>query len=257
MIDFKHSGFISDIFYALPAIKKACEMNNESAVLHLEVNIENPDKNKPGHPYTEFRLVKEEVDLIKPLLVSQNYIDDVVVFDGDYEKINVDLDLFRTQPINFSGGSLPRYYFSMMGVSESLETPTLSVKSNERYNNKIVISRSLIYQNKNVDWSVLNKFENTKFVFLGSYREYKEISAIVRNVIHVDVKNYLEAAEIIKGSSLFIGNQNMYFSIAEQLKVKRLLEVCPYTPNVVPSGGENYDVHYSKLLEFLIDKHIK
>lgn len=256
MIDFKHSGFATDILYALPAIRKVCEMNDEKAVLHLETNVDNVDKDKPGHPYSPFKLMDEEVTLLKGLLVDQDYIEDVVIFDGDLSKINVDLDLFRTQPINFSSGNISRYYFSMAGISDSLEKPVLETKSNERYNNRIVISRSLIYQNKNVDWRVLNDFEDVKYYFLGSNMEFKDISTKLKNVIHVQPKDYREAAEIIKGSSLFIGNQNMYYAIAESLKVKRLLEVCPYTSNVVPSGGENYDVHYTELLKFLIGKHL-
>lgn len=256
MIDFKHSGFVSDILYSLPTIKKVCEMNNDKAVLHLEINIDNPDKDKPGHPYSPFKLMEEEVKMLRPLLLSQDYIEDVVVFDGDLNKVNVDLDLFRTQPINFSGGNISRYYFSMTGISESLEKPTLSIEANERFNNRIVISRSLIYHNKNVDWRVLNEIKDVKYYFLGSHMEFKDISTKLDNVSHVDCKNYKEVASVIKGSSLFIGNQNMYYAIAEQLKVKRMLEICPYTPNVVPSGGENYDIHYTELLKFLINKHL-
>jgi len=257
MIDFKHSGFVSDIIYALPAIRKACNINDEQANLHLEVNIPNDDKDKPGHPYSPFRLIKEEVDMLKGLLESQDFINSVEVFDGDLSKINVDLDLFRQQPINYSSGDISRYFFSMMGVSDTLELPSLNVKTNERFNNRIVISRSLIYQNKNVDWTVLNNFKDVEFYFIGSNMEFKDISTRVKNVKKVAFKDYNEVAKIIKGCSLFIGNQNMFYSIAESLKVKRLLEVCPYVSNVIPSGGENYDIHYTKLMEFLIEKHLK
>lgn len=256
MIDFKHSGFVSDIIYSLPAIKKACDINDEQANLHLEVNIPNEDKDKPGYPYSPFRLMKEEVEMLKVLLESQTYINEVKVFDGNNSIINVDLGLCKTQPINFSAGNIPRHYFSMMGVYDSLEKPTLEVKTNERFNNRIVISRSLIYQNKNVDWSILNNFKDVDYYFIGSNMEFKDIATRVKNVKQVPFKDYNEVAKIIKGCSLFIGNQNMFYSIAESLKVKRMLEVCPYSPNVIPSGGENYDIHYSKLLEFLIDKHI-
>jgi hypothetical protein len=256
MIDFKHSGFASDIIYSLPAVRKVCEMNNEKAVLHLVTNVDNVDKNKPGHPYSPFLLMEEEVKMLKSLLVKQDFIEDVVVFDGDDTKINVDLDLFRTQPINFSAGSVPRYYFSMTGITDSLEKPSLDVKANERYNNRIVISRSLIHQNKNVDWKVLNNFDVT-YYFLGSVMEYKEIQTKLDKVVHVQPNSYLEAAEIIKGSSLFIGNHNLYYSIAESLKVKRMLEVCPYASNIVPQGGENFDIHYSGLMEFLVKEHLK
>lgn len=257
MIDFKHSGFVTDIIYALPAIKKVCEMNDEVATLHLEINLDNEDKDKPGHPYSPFKLIGEEVKQLRELLVSQEYIEDVVVYDGDTSKINVDLDLFRTQPINFSSGNIPRYYFSMTGISESLEKPVLEVEGDEQYKDKVVISRSLIYQNKNVDWRVLNEFKDTEFYFLGSVIEFKDIQTKLDNVVHVTPKDFKEVAEIIKGCSLFVGNQNRYFAIAESLKVKRMLEVCPYTPNVVPSGGENYDIHYTELMKFLIGKHLE
>lgn len=257
MIDFKHSGFVSDVVYSLPAIRKVCEMNDDKAVLHLVINVDNPDKEKPGHPYSPFLLMKEEVEMLKPLLLLQDFIEDVVIFDGDDTKINVDLDLFRTQPINFSSGSVPRYYFSMTGITDSLEKPSLNVKANERYNNRVVISRSLIHQNKNVDWSVLNKFGDVKYYFLGSLMEFKDINTKLDNVTHLQPKNYLEVAEIIKGSSLFIGNHNFYYSIAESLKVKRMLEVCPYASNIVPEGGLNYDIHYTGLMEFLVKEHLK
>jgi len=41
-------------------------------------------------------------------------------------------------------------------------------------------------------------------------------------------------ATIIGSSKAFIGNQSSTYAIAEQMKVKRLLEICVHSPNVIP-----------------------
>lgn len=256
MIDFKHSGFISDIIYSLDAIREACIMNDEKAHIHLNVGELNQQHSNQGSRHQPLRLLKEDVDSLWPLLVKQDYISDVSFFDGDYDKINVDLDLWSTQPINFNGGDNRRYYLSMTGISTDLSKPSIDVKVNERYNNKVVISVSTYLNNPNVDLSVLDKFtQKGKFIFLGSELEYQKLSKVVNGIKFVKPKDHLEAAQIIKGSSLFIGNQNDYYSIAEAIKTKRLLIVSPQQPNVIPMGGECYDVHYTKLFEFLLNKH--
>jgi len=257
MINFRHSGFVSDIIYSLPAIREACNMNNDSANLLLRTGVDNPQKDKPGYQHNPFLLIKEEVDMLRPLLESQDYIQGVEVYDGDATKVNVDLDLFRKQPLNYGAGSIPRYYFSMMGISTNLEQPWLTVKDTDKSEDMVIVSRSLVHHNNSVDWSVLNNYSKETFVFLGGDVEYQELKKKVPSLIHHKSKNYLETAELIQGSKLFIGNQCNEFSIAEGLKKKRMLEVCNYLPNVLPSGGENYDIHYTQLLEFLLDKHLE
>jgi hypothetical protein len=47
-------------------------------------------------------------------------------------------------------------------------------------------------------------------------------------------------ASVIKGSELFIGNQSMAYAIAEIIKHPRIVEVCPYANNVIPTGANGY-----------------
>ena len=68
MIDFKHLGFVSHIIYFVPAIKKAFDMNDLQTHLHLDVNIYNEDKVKHVYYYSPFRLMMEEVVMLKVLL---------------------------------------------------------------------------------------------------------------------------------------------------------------------------------------------
>jgi hypothetical protein len=46
---------------------------------------------------------------------------------------------------------------------------------------------------------------------------------------------------VIAGGRFFIGNQSFPFSIAESLKVKRLLEVYYLAPNVTVYGNKGFD----------------
>jgi hypothetical protein len=48
-------------------------------------------------------------------------------------------------------------------------------------------------------------------------------------------------ATIVSSCKAFIGNQSSTYAIAEQMKVKRLLEVCVHSPNVIPiNNGFDY-----------------
>lgn len=62
---------------------------------------------------------------------------------------------------------------------------------------------------------------------------------------------FLELAEIIAVCKLFIGNQSFPFSIAEGLKIQRILELSTDIINVVPEGKGGYDVLFQYHFESL------
>ena len=53
----------------------------------------------------------------------------------------------------------------------------------------------------------------------------------------INIKNALEAAVIISRSNLYIGNQSLFFSLADTLNHPRLLESYEPVPNVIPANG--------------------
>jgi hypothetical protein len=59
---------------------------------------------------------------------------------------------------------------------------------------------------------------------------------------HRPVNNFLEFAQVISGSKLFIGNQSCPFSAAKGSKVNRLREVYWRTPNVIQ--GLHYKITF-------------
>ena len=68
----------------------------------------------------------------------------------------------------------------------------------------------------------------------------------------------MELSRIIKSCRLFIGNECFAYSVAEGLKVPRLLEASPDFPVVYPIGNNGYDfyhqIHFEKLFEKLYEE---
>ena len=58
----------------------------------------------------------------------------------------------------------------------------------------------------------------------------------IPHIQHIGSTDALELARAIAGAKFFIGNQSFFFAVAEALKVKRALEVCYQTPNVIVEG---------------------
>jgi hypothetical protein len=53
-------------------------------------------------------------------------------------------------------------------------------------------------------------------------------------------------ATILNSVDLFIGNQSSTFALAEQMKIKRALDVYNPSPNVIVSGDNGYDFMTTK-----------
>ena len=58
-------------------------------------------------------------------------------------------------------------------------------------------------------------------------------------------------ASIIKSSKFFLGNLCFAYSIAEALKVPRILETCPDFPVVFPCGENAFDFYHQNHFENL------
>jgi len=79
------------------------------------------------------------------------------------------------------------------------------------------------------------------------------MKAKLPQLIYRPIDDFLEMAQVIKGSKLFIGNQSSPFALAEIMKVPRCLEVCPTAHNVIPTGANGYDF----LDPFKLKKHLQ
>jgi hypothetical protein len=197
-----------------------------------------------NHPSGKVYLDKRIVNLLLPLLRNQTFLSSANIYNE--EKIDINLDLFRSIPINIRFHSI-RWYSHLTGTRINMEHPYLSAKSHNLIKNKIIVVRSPRYRNAYINYKFLKNTKNLLCVGLKS--EFENLKNEIHNLEFYDCKDFLEMAEIIKGSKFFIGNECFAYSIAEGLKIPRLLEASPDFPVVFPAGSNGYDFYHQNHFE--------
>ncbi|HMI79371.1 MAG TPA: hypothetical protein VK484_11290 [Ferruginibacter sp.] len=244
---FKHSGNAGDIMYALPAMIALAK----GKPIHFYLQINQPGiYGKNPHPLGGLMLTQKMVDMLKPLLMNQNGIEKVEVYNG--EPIDYDLDIFRDFPIWLSRGNISRWYFLVFPVTYPLHLPWLKVTPDSSVKDHIIIARSQRYRAPGIDYSFLSRYK--KILFVGVQVEYEEMKQMIPGIEYRQVDNFLQLAQLIMGCKLFIGNQSFPFSIAEGLKARRLMELYFQAPNVSVAGENGYDFCFQPQFEFLAKK---
>jgi hypothetical protein len=246
---FKHSGNAGDLIYALPSLRVLA--GKFGAKLSLELNV--PLRNrKLVHPLGGVQLNQKMYDMLEPLLSRQEYINELAVYEGG--AVDYDLDVTRDAPFRTDRLGICRWYFYVFGITCDLSQPWLKVDPDPSFKNRIVVARSKRYRNLTFSYKFLEQYGAP--VFVGLADEYEDFRSQVPQSEWVEVKDFYQLARIIAGSRLFIGNQSFPYSIAEGLKVPRVLELDPGMPNVVPAGEHGYDVLYQRQFEAIIRRFI-
>jgi len=247
---FKHSGNAGDLIYSLPAVRSLAG----SAEINFYMNLDQRGNyGKKPHPLNGVMLNEKMYQMLSPLLLAQSYIKSCSVFSG--QEIDYDLDLIRSYPFPTSKGNIARWYFYLFATKADLSIPWLQAEPDKSWSDHIVIARSQRYNAPAITYSFLEKYK--KKIFVGVEQEWKEMKKMLPDIEFFPVNDFLQLASIIAGSKLFIGNQSFPFSLAEGLKVNRLLEVYHQCPNVSVEGkGANdfcYQMQFEKMVEQLYE----
>lgn len=247
-INFCHSGNAGDIIYALPTLKKVHELTK--APIHLYLRLGKPLilSGYKSHPNGNVKLNETMAGMLIPLIQQQSYIASCSVYQD--EEIHVDLDYFHSGNIQLKTGNIARWCSYLVGVSPELWKPWLEVTADPKYANSIIVARSERYRNNGIDYKFLSNYNNV--FFLGVDSEYEDMKKYASNLGRIQIENFLEMAQIIRGAKLFIGNQSFPFSLAEGMKVPRILETSFDISNVVPEGENAHDFFFQEHLESLV-----
>jgi len=238
-INFLHSGHIGDLIYSLPVIKKLSE--TKTCNLYINLNKEHHlDMYSNTHIAGKVFINKKIYDKLLPLLKNQKYLNKVDVFEN--QKIHVNFDLWRDVFQNITFPS-ERLYFHLTGVQTDLSQKYLSAHDVDGFKDKITMVRTLRWNNFHINYDALRDVDN--IVFLGLKNEYDNLKTLIPKLNFHEVKDFLEMASIINSSAFFIGNQTFPYSLAEGLKIPRLLEIYPEFAVVHPKG-ENAKGFYFK-----------
>ena len=241
-LKFKHSGNAGDIIYSLNAIRSACILYDKDAILYLK--LDEPIQLHPSfkHPLGGVMLNRYMFDNLRPLLLECDFIEDVVIYTN--QKVDYDLDSFRKIGFNLGAGDIKKWYlYAHPELQYHYSNEQVFCKSlNKNYwpGDFIVLNRSERYNNGQIDYSILNQVQ-LPIYFVGTDTEFAIMKNIVWDLQHKKVANFLELKDFIAYSKLFIGNQSMCYSIAEQVDTNRLLEVFFGCPNVITEGLEMFN----------------
>lgn len=241
-INFKHSGHMGDLIYALPIIKEIAK--TKKCNLFIRVNYSPSKKPYYKHPSGNVLISQRMYNMAVPLLEKQEYISKVSTWEN--EPIDVDLDLFRSFPFNNTFHSV-RWYYHITGHFPDMTIPSLQVNTIEKYKDTIVVVRTFRGRNPLVNYLFLNNYKN--ILFLGTNEEYIDFKNEVPNAEFYDVNNFLELAQIMKSAKFVITNQTFAFALSDCLKTDRILEANPFIPAVFPVGGNGVDFYFQDQFE--------
>lgn len=234
-ISFKHSGNAGDIIYSLAGIQKVTGDLGMKADFTMWLDREARYYDGAVHPLGNKTLNDYMYENLKPLLEAQPYISTVDRYKG--QKIQIDLDLVRQRDIGMPYGNIAYWYgyiFPDMLCDSSI--PWLHVE--EKYSelrNTIIVNRTQRYQNPHITYAFLRNCPED-VMFVGTHGEYELVKREIPKMAYLEVDNFYDLACAIKSCKFFIGNQSMCFGIAEAIKAPRILEICTFAPNVIPSG---------------------
>lgn len=242
---FKHSGNCGDIIYSLPTVWELAK--NGKAEFYLQIDQRGMYNNY--HPLGNVKLNKQMAEMLRPLLVYQPLCESCYVYSDN--EIDYDLDEVRKYVQFQDRGNIARWYFYVYAVFPSLSEPWLIAPKDVTIANAIVVARSHRYRNPHISYNFLQKY--SMVLFVGTEEEFLDMKAGIPNLEYKPVNDFLEMATLINSCKLFIGNQSFPFSIAEGLKIDRLLEVYYKSPNVIVEGKGAHDFLYQPQFEKTVE----
>tara|TARA_B110000971_G_scaffold217722_1_gene255155 strand:- start:1235 stop:2158 length:924 start_codon:yes stop_codon:yes gene_type:complete len=244
-ISILHSGHTGDIINILPIIKQI----SKAHVCKLYINLNKPiGTHYAHHPAGQVYINKKIYDKLLPLLQTQRKIFSTEIFNNHH--IDINFDLIRKLPISLNFDS-QRYAFHLSGMQTDLNQQFLEVDEHKSLKKKIIILRSLRHQNHFINYRFLAKYNDV--FFIGIDYEYNDLKKTLPNLKFYECLNFLDMAQVIKSSRLFIGNSSLGFAIAEGLKVPRLLEASPLNPTQQIHGKNAYDFYFQNHFEKYFD----
>ena len=248
-LSFLHYGHLGDVVNSLPVIKELSKTHKCNFYIQAKKPLEPNAKHYKYFGDYVF-LTDSNVDMLLPLFMNQPYIHKVDKYTN--QEIDIDLNLIREMPIDFNIDSV-RWYSQLTGIHTDLSVPYIFAEPHDVIKNKVTIMRNVRRKNYFTNYKFLKKYEN--LLFIGLNDEYEDLKKEVPNLEFYDCKDFLEMAQIIKSSKLFLGNLSFGYTIAEGLKIPRLLESVPEFPLVYPNGKNAYDFyfqeHFEKLFSYL------
>lgn len=261
-IRYKHFAPSGDLLSCLPGMRRIYRDTGRKAIIMQRLNVPIFLYDNAIHHEVDIRgnaiaMSKKQWDMLVPLLESQEYVERCEIWEGQEAEINLD-QIREGKYTPMPNGDL--YFWQPLAIPQMMadfSKPWLSIQDTKTdYDGKIVINRTERYTNPLISYFFLREYQD-ECIFVGTHKEHirfcEEWGLAIKKV---DVDNFLQLAQIIKNSRVFIGNQSMCYHIAEGMAAKRLLEICPAVANVWPHTPNGTPFMHEGTFDFLFKKAI-
>lgn len=228
MSSFRHAGDLGDIVYALPTIRAL-----GGGTLYIEAAT-----------YTRSTLTPDRWCGADVLIKRQPYIKDVLPWSP---RIATGFNLNDFRPKMMAGLQSRNIELMRRSLADwCLDTFQLDLAERDhqwiecpaRSVAEVIINRTgpgraphNVYHNPAFPWRrVIDKYAG-RIGFIGTPIEHAVFCSSFGDVPYVMTDNLDDAAQVIAGCRLFVGNQSCCYAIAEGMKKPAILEVWPAGPN--------------------------
>ena len=252
----KHLANAGDIIAVLAGLKSVSEKLGMKVIFYQWIDVQAQYYQGATHPILDssgkmVTMNKATFEMMKPLVMSQDYIEDFREWKG--EKVILDLDIIRNKLfVNMPFGMIQSWImFAFPDMACDLSKPWLKINPSDKYKDKIIINFTERYRNTMIPYFFLKEYQD-KIVFSGTKHEHELFCQMWNlDVPKIEINNFLELAQYIKGCKFFLGNQSSAWNIANAMGTPRILEMCQFAPNCQPFVGEhNYGFYHQDALEF-------
>jgi hypothetical protein len=212
------------------------------------LNLNQQARYSGWHPLGNLLLDSGFAEKLRPLLLAQACIQRVEIYSG--QTVDVDFDTFRALPINYAMYSIPRWYFLfVVGAAWDLTRPWLHATPDDRFKDFALVGRNPRLQSPYIRYDFIDKYAE-KVVFVGVRREFEDFRAQCPACTQFyEAANFLELAGVLAGCRFYAGNQGFIYTLAEALKIPRLLETNIQAANNIPEGPGGHGALFQKGFE--------
>lgn len=241
---FKHLANSGDLIASMPAMKKYYELTGRKVVVCQQLNVPAQYPIGSRHPVVDDSggyvcMNRKMLDMITPLLLSQEYIGGVEPYEG--QLVDVDLDVIRQRCfVNMPFGAIQSWVMiAYPDLAADLSKPWVQISGEYHHKDKILINFTDRYRNNIPTYFFLKEYQD-HLLFVGTEKEREDFCTQWKLEIPLLIVNdFLELASVINSARFFLGNQSMCWNLCEAMKKPRILEISLTAPNCMPFIGED------------------
>jgi len=221
---FWHSGDLGDIIYALPLIRW---LGGGALVIGPCTKI--------APFFTRETMTIRRFNLIRPLLAKQPYLTSVS-FSEKRPKDATDMNAFRmlihgNKFEHHKNWRLSSVLLKSFAVPTWIDSSPWLWAEPRDDTPEVIFARSTRYHNPEFNWTTFLTKYDTDAGFVGTEDEHTEFEKTVGKIQFIRTENLLEAARVIAGCQLFIGNQSSPLALAVGMGKACIVEEAMQTQN--------------------------